>query len=58
MKTKRLANYILSCLTISMLLFSCGSDDSVIIDEEDPQTILEEQQVITTEELTDGNEKT
>ncbi len=58
MKTKRLTNYILSSITISMLLFSCGSDDSVIIDEEDPQTILEEQQAVTTEELTDGNEKT
>ena len=45
-------------LFFSLLLFSCGSDDTEITVEEDPQTILEEEREITTETLSNGEEKT
>ncbi|PHS60526.1 MAG: hypothetical protein COB12_13040 [Flavobacterium sp.] len=58
MKTILLAKQI-SLLLLFTFIISCGSDDTEItIEDDDPQTILEEEREVTTENLSNGTEKT
>jgi len=58
MKTIQLTKQI-SLLLLFTFIISCGSDDTEVPAEgDDPQTVLEEERVLTTENLSNGEEKT
>jgi len=58
MKTIQVTKQIL-ILFFSVLIISCDSDDTVItVEDDDPQTILEEEREVSTEILSNGEEKT